>query len=425
MSTEPSNVTVFQLGQEASASTFIGALDAIQHQGTVAIDALITARTETLVEFNRRTSAINNRRVRTGRAISPQQAIKFVVSDFSDIDQANTIATVRADSASVSLKERAVPAEASVKSKVFSSNIGSIESLDTAQSLLSVTVNDSDPIPTGQFDIELVVPLRLNQFIIDIIATPSTPTIKVTISTDGLSYTSATKVALNGYRVNVWITPQEVRFIRVQITPALPDNLNGNTYTFGITDFTAQATEFHLASDFFTKTLQFSPKSAFISLDAVENPNIQYYLSIYPTGDIAAPFVEMNPGDLVSIGSEVSSTIITTPSNPEILGILPESTYPSTIQVTEAGNGLLLAPGLSASDPNLSRLQNEYVSIDSVSTGIELRLVNGSGHFYPPRTFVISYVYGPALVSVQLRVRLSTSDRAISPVFQGASLDEI
>lgn len=425
MSTSPVNITVFQPGQQGSASTFMDALGAIRTQGTTAIDNLIVARQETLVEFNRRTMAINNRRVRAGRSLSAQQAIKFVVSDFSDIDQANTVATVRADSASVSLKERAQPSEAIVKTTAFSSNVGSIESLNAAQSIFSVTVPDGTGAPVGQFDIELLNALTLNHFIIDIVATPSTPTILVSVSNDGIAYTPGTDVALSGYRINVWLTPQELRFIRIQITPALPDNLGGNTYTFGITDFDAEANEFHLLSDFFTKTLTFTPKSEFVTVDAVTDPNIQYYLSIYPSDEAATPFVEMNPGDLIQIGQLSTTTVTTSTSNPDLLGYLPAEVYLSTISVTEAGVELKLAPGLSPTDPKVANLQNEYVAIDANSTGYTLQLVNGSGQFYPPRTFVVSYVYGPEFVNVQLRVRLSTADKAVSPVFQGASLDEV
>lgn len=419
------SVTVFQMGKEGSASTFMTALRAVQSTGTTAIDNMVVARQETLVEFNRRTMAVNGRRTRAGRSVSAQQSLKFVVSDFTDIDQANTVATVRADSASVSLKERSQPAEAVVSAQTFSSNIGSIASLNSAKTILSVTVPDGSGAPVGQFDITLLNALTLNHFIIDIVATPSTPTIVVSVSNDGITYTSATNTALSGYRLNVWLTPQELKYIRVQVTPALPDNLGGNTYTFGITDFSAEAIEFHLLSDFFTKTLTFNPKSQYVTLDAPDNPNIQYYLSVFPTGDPATPFVEVNPGDLIAIGTLVQETITTSVGNPNVLASLPNDVYQSTIQVMEHGTELKLAPGLSPTDPNRTLLQNEYVAVDASSAGYTLQLVNGSDQFYPPRTFAISYVYGPPTVSVQLRVRLTTTDRAVSPVFQGASLDEV
>src|SRR6266403_160831 len=96
---------IFTNGQEASRSKFVAALTALQTQGTGVLDTLEQARIASLVEFDRRVQAINGRRTRSWRTQAIEQAIKFVVSDFSDVDQANTTGTVRADSASVSLKE--------------------------------------------------------------------------------------------------------------------------------------------------------------------------------------------------------------------------------------------------------------------------------------------------------------------------------
>jgi hypothetical protein len=415
---------IFKLGQEASRSVFVAALQALQAQGTGVIQTLENARIASLVEFDRRVQAVNGRRVRSWRVQSPEQAVKFVVSDFTDIDQASTTGTVRADSSSVSLKERAVPAEAVIKTKKFSVNTGTIEALDAAQNILRVHTDDFST-PTGQFDIELVQPLTLNQFIIDIVASPSSPVIVVTVSQDGLTYTPATQVAINGYRVNVWLPSTETRYIRLQITPSHPDDLNGNTFTFGITNFSAQATDYHLRSEWLSKKLQFTPKSEFIVFDAPVDSQIQYYLSVYPTGTAQAPFVEINPGDLVQIGTLVSSTTVTSPSLPSTLGNLPLDVYVNTISVKENGVSLSRAPSLTQSDPLLTQLQHEYVGLALTSVNYVLELVRGDGNYNPPRTFAISYVHGPALVTIQLKVRLNTDDRATSPVFRGAILDEV
>lgn len=415
---------IFQLGQEASKSKFVAALEALQAQGTGVLATLETARLDSLVEFDRRLQAINGRRTRSNRVASREQAVKFVASDFSDIDQANTTGTVRADSASVSLKERAVPAEAVIKTKRFTSNKGTIEALDAAQTILRVHTDDFST-PTGQFDIELVTPLTLNQFIIDIVASPSSPTIIVTVSGDGLTYTPATQVAINGYRINVWLPATETRFIRVQVVPSHPDDLNGSSFTFGITNFSAQATDYHLRSEILTKTVQFAPKSELVVLDAPIDSRIQYYLSVYAVGSTQAPFVEINAGDAVRIGTKVQTTPTTSPSFPYLLGSTPPELYLSTVRVTENGIELKIAPGLLPTDPNVLSLEHEYVVIVPTSVGFDIRLLNASGSYTPPRTFALSYVYGPALVNIQLKVRLSTDDRATSPVFHGASLDEV
>lgn len=418
---------IFQLGQEASKSKFVGALDALQTQGTGVLATLEKARLDSLVEFDRRLQAINGRRTRSWRVASREQAVKFVASDFTDIDQANTTGTVRADSASVSLKERAVPAEAVIKTNRFSSDRGTIEALDAAQSILRVHTDDFST-PTGQFDIELVTPLTLNQFIIDIVSTPSQPIINVTVSGDGLTYTSASKVAINGYRINVWLPATEVRFIRIQIIPSHPDDLNGNTWTFGITNFSAQATDYHLRSEVLTKTIQFSPKSEFVVLDAPIDPKIQYYLSIYDATTVQAPFVEINAGDAVHIGTSFTTTVTTSVYFPYQLASAPADLYLSTVKVTENGVKLHVATGLLPTDPDIASLAHEYVAVVPSSLGYDIRLLDSSadtGLYSQPRSFVVSYVYGPSLVNVQLKVRLSTDDRATSPVFHGASLDEV
>lgn len=419
---------VFQLGQEASKSAFVAALTTLQAQGTKVIGTLEIARLDSLVEFDRRLQAINARRIRAWRIVNQEQAVKFVVSDFTDIDQANTTGTVRADSTSVSLKERAVPAEAVIKSKVFSSNKGTVEALDAAQTILRVHTDDGTT-PTGQFDIELVTALTINQLVIDIVATPSAPTILVSSSVDGLTYTSADKVAINGYRINVWLPSQEVRFIRMQIIPSHPDDLNGTSWTFGITNFGAQATEYHLRSELLTRTIRFAPKSEFVVFEATADPNIQYYLSVNASTEVSGPFVEINPGDSVHIGTLVDETITTNPSFAQgMIAVLPLTTYLNTIVVKEVIGGnkveMRFAPGLIQTDPNRTYLLHEYVGLSKTSVGYNLMLVRADGVYTTPRTFEVSFVFGPALVDVKMKVRLSTNDKGTSPVFHGAALDE-
>ena len=420
MSTPSTNV--FTLGQEASASAFMTALKNLQSLGAGALNTIETAQLETLIEFERRGTAIAGRRTRAERILSPEQSMKFVMSDFSDIDQANTVCTIRADSASVTLRERAEPAEAVIKTNNFSANKGTIQALNSAQTILRVGTDDFS-IPTGQFDITLVEALTLSQVIVDIVATPSQPTIVVSVSEDGITYVPATTVTLNGFVVTVQLPSLEIMNIRIQITPAMPDNLNGNTFTFGITNFSAQATTYQLRSDLLTKTLQFSPQSEFVTFEANPDSRIEYYLSIYASGTTQAPFVELSPGDSVQIGTSVSQTVTTNPSVPYFLGSAPTEIYVNTLSVTENGVAARIAPSLSPEDPNVDDLQHEYVVLIPTSIGFDIALLNATQNYNAPRTFVVSYVYGPTLVNVQLKVRLSTSDEATSPVFTGASLN--
>lgn len=415
---------IFQNGQEGSKAAFMSAITALQQQGAAALTTIETNQLETLVEFDRRLQAINARRVLAWRVKAAGQAIKFIVSDFTDIDQADTICTVRIDSASVSCKERTVPTEAVIKSNNFSSNIGTIESLNSDQTILRVHTDDGS-IPTGEFDIQLSNPLTINQFVMQIVPSPSSPTIVVSVSNDNLTYTPANKVAINGYTVNVWLPSTEIKYIRIQITPSHPDDLNGSAFTFGITNFSAEAIEYHLRSDLLTNTLQFSPQGQFLYLNAQTDPDIQYYLSVYADGAPQASFVEVNPGDAIQIGTLVTTTITTNPSFPNTILVIPASTYLNTVQVTENGIKSRIAPELMPADFNIANLIHEYVSIVPTSVGYTVELLNATGSFNPPRTFVVSYVYGPPLVNVQLKVRLSTDDPATSPIFHGASLDTV
>lgn len=418
---------IFQIGQEGSKSKFIAALQSLQDQGSTVLNMMETSRLDTLVEFDRRLQAINARRVRSGRVAAQEQAIKFVVSDFTDIDQANTTGTVRADSSSVSLKERAIPAEAVIKTKTFTANKGTIEALDAAQDILRVHTDDGST-PTGQFDIELVTPLSINQLIFDIVASPSTPRITALTSPDGLTYSASTKVAISGYRVNAWLTSQEVRFIRVQVIPSHPDELNGTSWSFGITSFSAQSTDYHLRSELVTQVLSFVPKSEFVAFNAPIDSNIQYYLSINDATTDAGPFVEIKPGDFIHIGTSSVSTVVTSGGDPSLIATVPFTVYMNTVQIKEGSRVTRFAPGLSQDDSRITSLVNEYVGTYTGlagPTGIDLRLVRADGTYTTPRTFNLAYVFGPALINVRLRIRLSTSDRAISPIFHGATLDEV
>lgn len=418
-----SSMPVFVNGQQGSASMFEEALTTVQNLGSSVLEALTSAQVDTLIAFNVRLEAINARRTRASRVISPQQAVKFVVSDFTDVSQDNTVATVRANSSSASLKERAIPAEAVIQSNTFTANTGSIEALDAAATLMRVSTFDGT-IPTGTFNITLVTSLKLNHFIIDTVASPSTPTIVVSVSQDGLTYTQATQIAISGYVVNVYLPSTIVKYVRIQITPAMSDELNGDSYTFGITSFSAQATEYYLRSDLLTKVTQFTPKSEYVVFNAVSDPNIQYYLSIWVDGNTQAPFVEISPGDAVQIGEKVTTAVMPPPFQPNFLANITSELYPSTLSVTEGGVPSKVTLGLAATDPNIANMQGEYVSAIESSLGYELILINAANVYHAPRHFVVSYVYGGALINVQLKARLTTLDSSTTPIFSGASLDE-
>lgn len=386
-----SSTPLFINGQQSSASKFVSALEQIRSMGTGVLENLTAAQVNTLVEFNRRLQAINSRRTRANRITAPEQAAKFIVSDFIDIDQADTVATVRANNASVTLKERAIPAEAVVQSTIFTANEGSIEALNPAQTIMTVSTFDGT-IPTGTFNITLITALTLNQLIINSVASPSSPTVSVSVSSDGVVYTPATRVIVNGYVITAWVPSMLVKHIQIQITPAMPDDLNGDAYTFGITSLVAQATEYYLRSDFLSKPIKFFASSENVVFNANSDPDILYYLSIWPDGFQQAPFIEIASGDTVQLGSPVSITVTTTSGAPSYLGLLPSNLYPNTLQVTENGIPSKIAFQLSPQDSHLSNMQDEYVIVTQSFTGYTLELLNASSVYNTPRTFTISYV---------------------------------
>lgn len=421
----------FQIGEEASKSTFLATLSALQTQGTGVLATLEQSRLASLVEFDRRLSAINGRRTRALRVPIVDQSARFITSDFNDIDQTGTTCTVRADSNTVTLRERSVPAEAVIQTNQFTTNTGTIEALDTAKEILQVhTLNGV--IPTGQFDIRLVQPLTLNQLVIDIIATPSQPVINISISADGLTYADATQISMNGYRIIAWTPSQETKFVRMQITPTHPDDLNGDTYTFGITNFVASSSDYNLRSELVSRAITFIPKSLYALFDTQADPNIQYYLSLSQPGPIS-PFVEVNSGDNILIpgANQVTATNVSINSGGLFNQTLPSNIYLHTLMIQEIVGGNLvqvnIAPGLSSTDPNRTKLIKEYIGVQ-MGTGSgfgNLHVIRADGTYNNTRRFNVSFAYGPSSIVAMLKIRLSTDDRATSPIFSGASLDVI
>lgn len=422
---------VFQIGEEASKSVFLETLSELQTQGTGVLATLEEARLASLVEFDRRLSDINGRRTRALRIPIVQQSARFIVSDFNDIDQTGTTCTVRADSNAVTLRERSVPTEAVIKTTQFTTNTGTIEALDSTNKILQVSTLGG-ATPTGQFDIELTESLTLNQLIIDMVATPSQPAIDISVSADSLTYTEATQIALSGYRITAWSPSQETKFIRLQITPTHPDDLNGNTYTFGITNFVASASDYNLRSELITRLITFTPQSLYVMFDTEADPNIQYYISLSQPGQIV-PFVEVNAGDNILIpgANQITSTGVSINSAGLFSQSIPSNIYLDTLIIQEVVGGNLvqvnIAPDLSHTDANRTKLAKEYVGIQlgSGSSAGSIYVIRADGSYNPSRRFNLSYAYGPQQIMAMLKIRLSTDDRETSPIFRGASLDVI
>ena len=72
----------------------------------------------------------------------------------------------------------------------------------------------------GTFDLELDPPLNLSLLSFDVVSTPSTPEISVGVSENGVTFSPAANLALNGYRINAWLVPATVRFVRLAVRGA-------------------------------------------------------------------------------------------------------------------------------------------------------------------------------------------------------------
>lgn len=409
--------TRFTDGKQGSAATATAAFAGIQSRGLQSIEDLYNVQYDALLQFDRGESAMNARNVRAQRVLPFGVAAEFLVSDFATIDQSTTTAEVRADGNGVSLKERQQPGQATVKSTTFTTSDGTI---NQAGDLYQVTITDGG-VPTGVFDIELVEAIDASLLIFDICNMPGRPQITVEVSQNGASYNQANTVTSNGYRILAWVTPQSTKFVRLTLVPSLPDTLNGSVYTFGITDFHAQSTEYHLRSDWFSKVVDINPVSLSWIFSANADDRLVYFLSL---NDQAG--VEVNPGDSISVPGAAAgggADIIVNDMYGSLVHSLNAEIYPGTLKVVDNGTGVSIpiAYGVNPGDTNISHLTNTYI------------LVYGNTMFYRPyhstpdkdKTFKVSYIYGPSSVEAKLHVQLSTPDKTQTPIFTGATLEAI
>lgn len=416
--------TKFINGEESSAGRMRQLLEEVRDTGSEVLETLDDAALKALIEFDRRLSAMNSRSQRANRVLSPGTVARLVVSDFIDIDQSKTTATVRADVQAATLKERSLPEDATVREIRFSSDLGSSEQLDSVGSIFQVYATRGS-IPTGTFEVELVSSVGMALVVFDIAASPSTPTVTVSASTNGISYSDALAVSVSGYRVSAWFNPMAARFVRIAITPSHPDNLTGSTYTFGLTSFSVDTLDFHLRSELLSRPVSFAPRTPTVKFATDSDDGLTYFLAICLPG-AEAPFVEVEAGDTVALPGIVALTPVSvgfTGVNGVLNHSFPSTAYVDTLVITDDADDsrMRVAPGLSATDPNIAKLDNTYMSV----VGTTLRMIPYDNGLDASRTFTVSYTTGPSLLQVQLRVVLSTEDRTHTPVFRGARLEEI
>jgi hypothetical protein len=414
-------------GTVGSASTTQANFDVLINQGQAAIDQCVTLRENTLLLFNNALEELNGKRVRANRLAQIGVPVKFLTSDLKDINQPITTATLRVDANNIVLRERQAPGEAIVSQVRFSASEGTIQALQVPQTgstgnlgALYRVATQNGAIPVGTFDIQLLAPVTTGLIIFDMMDMPAGPDVVASISVNGITYTPAVNLTQNGYRWAAWFLPAEVQYIRIAITPALPDSLGGSVFTFGLTDFHAFSVQYHLQADVYTNQIQMTPRTANVQFMTDTVSGVTYFLSLGGN-----PAQEVFPGTIVPVpgAAAVTNTGVTLNGSGLLSVTLPADVYLPSVVIIDTTTPA--SPFEMRTAPGLSHLatpaHNQYVTID------------GSGNMYlvvyggpdAGRTFTVSYVHGPAELTAQLHVQLTTSDLNTTPVFAGAQLVEV
>lgn len=413
---------LFKDGDQGSRSALIAALSTIQTQGQSVLDELAQIRLETLVNFEQGLSALMGRRQRTNRLLGPDTAAIFSVSDFTDIDQALSSATIRSDSQSVTLQERPADSDVQIASQTFSASEGSIEQFTN---MYQVYLDNGDN-PVGTFDLQLTTPLNLSLLSFDLVVTPSNPAISIETSSDGIVYTPVLNTSQNGNRVNAWLPSISVKYLRVKVIPNHPDTIGGHTFTFGLTNFSAILVSFQLQSELVTKAVTVSPSSNILQLNYDQQPGVLAFLSLN-----GGSFVGLSDGSRLNIpGSAAISTPLTAyvdvagvlwwQDGASFTKVLPSDLYQASLRVTNSqGNSVRLAFGLGP-----STAQNLKTPVFTISNQL-LTYCPFQAQNPINEKFSVSYMRGPAQLTANLRVQLQTRDRSQTPVFRGAFLQNI
>lgn len=414
----------FQDGEISSSRKFLAVLAEMQATGQQVLDDLEKTRSQTLFRFEQGLGALNSRRQRALRVLSPDIACKFVTADLLDIDPARTSATIRADSGSAVLRQRNHQSEASVRSTVFSSDAGSVETLNR---MYRVHMPDGGA-PTGRFDLQLSQEAAVSLVVLDMVMLPSDPSVRVLLSADGVSWNEADSVSRNGYRINAWCQSQPVRYLRVLVHPTHPDTLGGTTFTFGMTDVRVLAVDHYLYSELCTRGVPFVPVTG--QLRFMADPGLEYYL-----GFGESQLFKVAPGEVVAVPG-IQTVTADTQINPEWRLCaggnplqLPADIYPSSLKVLDVDNNrpVRLAWGL---DPQLvgPNLASEYAAVKPYIDFGYLDRVPVNQAVYSDesgRTFRVTYAHGPQELTVRLQVRFLAHEHQVTPVFAGAYLEHV
>jgi hypothetical protein len=179
---------------------------------------------------------------------------------------------------------------------------------------------------------------------------------------------------------------------------------------------------YNLVSDIYFKTLTLAPESQNLLFRAQGTGSLLYNL-LLSDGTDPASYLAVTDGNIIPVPGVISVTTadVAIGTGGVLAIVIPGTVYPNSLSVLDTtANALLpVIVGLSPADPNLASL-NRTVAVLNGAT-ITILPVPGS----LTDVFTVSYLAGSASISATLLVHLSTTDRTQTPVFNGASLEEI
>ena len=258
----------------------------------------------------------------------------------------------------------------------------------------------------------------------------SNPTISISYSLDGITYTPVNSYSLNGYNLTANFTTSQVKYVSLNITPTIPDNLSGSEYTFGIISVNGYVTKYEYSSTFITKPISFSPTTSRVQFIASGSAENLYYLNFSSNNGV---WYEVKSGDILSIPGINSVESVEPVMYPYVYNYFtPINTsnnviYEKSLVIEDNGLNIPVIFGLKSSDPNMIYLAKRQVSVIlDDSTGSNIYTLFYTNHTDGnPHTFTLNYITGPASVNVILKTILTTTDNTVTPVFNGAELNEV
>lgn len=433
--------TTFQNGESASRSKWIEALSETSQIGASVLQDLSDAKTNTLLSFENGLIALNGSRQRAARALGDSVVSRFVLTDFLGVDQSRTSATIRADVSTATLKEKLEPVASSIKSIRFDSTSSSVEQFGDYYRVIEFSGR-----PTGTFLIEFSSVVSLNLVVFDLVTMPSQPELVVETSLDGLVYTSSQNVGLHGYRATAWIGDSvSCKYLRIQITPAAPDSLGGNSYTFGITQVNFMTSSFHLQSELVFLPQTVSIQSPRLRFQADYDGECTFYLSLNdgPAFGIASGQVFDVPGAASWVGTAVVeegqltwTTQQIWPASTQFVAtnVLPFDLYSNTLDLNIEDDPTPVR--LVRLDPDTLQTNRSPgqspVTLQGRMTNAYICQHNRRLYYRPYQNgstnlnrYDIRYVTGPSTLTVKLYVNFLSRDPSKTPIFRGAFIESI